>query len=65
MDQFAHELKTQRMQKDIICSVKEEVKFYLIQTGYSKEMGANPIKRPIGEEIKNYLIKKDTELVIN
>ncbi len=65
MDKFAQELKTQLMQKDIIYSVKEEVKFYLVQTGYSKEMRANLIKRSIGEEIKNHLIKKNTKLTIN
>nr|WP_281356045.1 AAA family ATPase [Wolbachia endosymbiont of Atemnus politus] len=58
VDKFVQEMKKQLMQKGISCSVEEEVKSYLAQTGYSKEMGARPIERLIEKEIKSYLAEE-------
>ncbi|NSM57029.1 AAA domain-containing protein, partial [Wolbachia endosymbiont of Atemnus politus] len=58
VDKFVQELKKQLMQKGIGCSVEEEIKSYLAQTGYSKEMGARPIERLIEKEIKSYLAEE-------
>lgn len=38
--------------------MEEEVKSYLAQTGYSKEMGARPIERLIEKEIKSHLAEE-------
>ncbi|WP_395463258.1 AAA family ATPase [Wolbachia endosymbiont of Cantharis cryptica] len=58
VDKFILELKKQLMQKGINCSVEEEVKSYLAQMGYSKEMGARPTERLIEREIKGYLAEE-------
>ncbi|MFP3033486.1 MAG: AAA family ATPase [Wolbachia sp.] len=58
VDKFIQELKKQLVQKGISCSVEEEVKSYLAQTGYSKEMGARPIERLIEKEIKSHLAEE-------
>ncbi|WP_341807898.1 AAA family ATPase [Wolbachia endosymbiont (group E) of Neria commutata] len=58
VDKFILELKKQLVQKGINCSVEEEVKSYLAQMGYNKEMGARPIERTIEKEIKGYLAEE-------
>ncbi|NEV49116.1 AAA family ATPase [Wolbachia pipientis] len=58
VDKFVLELKKQLTQKGINCLVEDEVKFYLVQMGYSKEMGARPIERLIEKEIKSYLAEE-------
>ncbi|MHC3930904.1 UNVERIFIED_CONTAM: AAA family ATPase, partial [Wolbachia endosymbiont of Nasonia longicornis] len=58
VDKFIQELKKQLTQKGINCLVEDEVKSYLAQTGYSKEMGARPIERLIEKEIKSYLAEE-------
>jgi ATP-dependent Clp protease ATP-binding subunit ClpA len=58
VDKFILELKKQLMQKGINCSVEDEVKSYLAQIGYNKEMGARPIERTIEKEIKGYLAEE-------
>lgn len=58
VDKFVLELKKQLTQKGINCLVEDEVKSYLVQMGYSKEMGARPIERLIEKEIKSYLAEE-------
>lgn len=58
VDKFVRELKKQLAEKGINCSVEDEVKSYLAQMGYSEEMGARPIERLIGKEIKSYLAEE-------
>ncbi len=58
VDKFIQELKKQLTQKGINCLVEDEVKSYLVQMGYSKEMGARPIERLIEKEIKSYLAEE-------
>ncbi|MDM8335323.1 AAA family ATPase [Wolbachia pipientis] len=58
VDKFIQELKKQLMQKGISCLVEEEVKSYLAQTGYSKEMGARPIERLIEKKVKSHLAEE-------
>ncbi len=58
VDKFVLELKKQLTQKGINCLVEDEVKSYLVQMGYSKEMKARPIERLIEKEIKSYLAEE-------
>lgn len=58
VSKFILELKKQLAQKGINCLVEEEVKSYLAQMGYNKEMGARPIERTIEKEIKSYLAEE-------
>jgi ATP-dependent Clp protease ATP-binding subunit ClpA len=51
VDQFIQELKKQLTQKGVSCLVEDEVKPYLAQRGYCKEMVALPIERLIEKEI--------------
>ncbi|MCM1001468.1 MAG: AAA family ATPase [Wolbachia endosymbiont of Melophagus ovinus] len=58
VDKFIQELRKQLIQKGISCLVEDEVKSYLAQTGYCKEMGARPIERLIEKEIKSHLAEE-------
>nr|WP_255347140.1 AAA family ATPase [Wolbachia endosymbiont of Cimex lectularius] len=58
VDKFIQELRKQLTQKGISCLVEDEVKSYLAQTGYCKEMGARPIERLIEKKIKSHLAEE-------
>ncbi|MEA1892781.1 MAG: ATP-dependent Clp protease ATP-binding subunit ClpA [Campylobacterota bacterium] len=52
---FIDELNTQLKKKKITVSISDSAKDFIAQEGYSKEMGARPLKRYIQDNITNKL----------
>ncbi len=52
---FINELNSELKKKKITISISDEAKDFIAQSGYSKEMGARPLKRFIQDNITNKL----------
>jgi ATP-dependent Clp protease ATP-binding subunit ClpA len=55
LDKFISDLNIELKEKDIFLSVEESAKEFLLEKGYSSEMGARPLKRAIDDYIYNKL----------
>ncbi len=58
VDKFLVELQAQLDEKKVQIEITEEVRMWLVDNGYDKDMGARPMQRLIQEEIKKPLADK-------
>ena len=58
VDKFLVELQAQLDEKNVQIEISDDVRMWLVDNGYDKDMGARPMQRLIQEEIKKPLADK-------